>query len=179
MNYGGMGMVMGHEVTHGFDDTGRLFAPDGALKEWWAPEVTEQFEERAECVRELYSRFEVLPAQGDTPALFLNGDLTAGENIADLGGIKHAYGAYQSWAADNGAESLGDLSGDALFFVAHAQTWCSKRTPEIERMFAATDTHSTPRWRVNGALSQFPAFGEVFECDAGSPMRPESVCEVW
>ncbi|MBW2255609.1 MAG: M13 family metallopeptidase [Deltaproteobacteria bacterium] len=173
LNYGAMGLVMGHEVTHGFDDEGRKFDAEGRLAEWWEPEVAERFEERAECVRELYSGYEVLPGVN------LDGDLTAGENIADLGGIKHAFGAYRGWVADNSAEEVAGLDGEKLFFVGYAQSWCTLRTPELERMRAATDPHSSPKFRVNGAVSQFPAFGEVFGCEVGSPMRPETACEVW
>lgn len=173
LNYGAMGLVMGHEVTHGFDDQGRKFDAEGRLAEWWEPEVAERFEERAQCVRDLYSGFEVLPG------VHLNGDLTAGENIADIGGIKHAFGAYRKWVADNGPETLAGFDGEKLFFVGYAQSWCTMRTPELERMRAATDPHSSPRFRVNGAVSQFPEFGEVFGCEVGSPMRPEKVCEVW
>ncbi len=173
MNYGAMGMVMGHEVTHGFDDEGRKFDARGHLREWWAPEVAARFEERAQCVRDLYSGMEILPG------VPMDGDLTAGENIADLGGLKHAWGAYQAWQAAHPAESLAGLSGDKLFFVAYAQSWCTLRTPEYETMLAAVDPHSAPPLRVNGAVSQLPVFGQVFGCDVGSPMRPKAVCEVW
>jgi endothelin-converting enzyme/putative endopeptidase len=173
LNYGAMGMIMGHEVTHGFDDGGRKFDAHGALREWWAPEIATRFEERAQCVSDLYSTYEVLPG------VFIDGDLTLGENIADIGGLKHAYGGYQGWVAENAPESLAGHTGNQLFFMGYAQSWCTRRTPELERVRAATDSHSAPRFRVNGAVSQIPAFAEAFGCEVGEPMRPAEICEVW
>ena len=174
MNYGGMGMIMGHEVTHGFDDEGRKFAADGSLKEWWAEEVSTAFEERAQCVNDLYSTYEV------QPGLTVNGSLTLGENIADLGGIRLAHSAYTSWVAAGGTDpEVAGFEGEQLLFVAYAQGWCTMTTPEMQKMRIETDTHSPPAFRVNGPLSQLPAFGEAWHCPIGSPMRPEEVCEVW
>ena len=176
MNFGGIGMVMGHELTHGFDDQGRKFDPSGKLTEWWEPEVAAKFEERAKCVSDLYGSYEV------QPGLKLNGKLTLGENIADLGGIKEAYTAYRRWAAENPEKNapLADgLTSDQLFFVGFAQTWCSLQTPEIERMLVTVDTHSHPRYRVMGPLSNLEAFAETFGCAEGTPMNPKEVCEVW
>ena len=175
MNFGGIGMVMGHELTHGFDDSGRKFDRTGQMQEWWDPSVVEKFEVRAECVADLYESFEV------QPDLHLNGQLTLGENIADFGGIKEAHGAYRAWAEENGepASPVDGLSSDQLFFVGFAQTWCSVSAPEFERMLVTVDPHSPPRFRVNGPLANFPTFGETFECEAGSPMRPAEICEVW
>ena len=173
MNYGAMGMVMGHEMTHGFDDEGRKYDAEGRLHAWWSPEVSERFDKRAQCVKDLYSSFEVLPG------VHLNGDLTAGENIADLGGIKHAWGAYQGWESANGPEKVGDLPGDKLFFLSYAQAWCSKRSPQLSKLLVSADPHSDPKHRVNGAVSQLPAFGKVFGCEVGTPMRPANVCTVW
>jgi len=175
MNYGGIGMVMGHELTHGFDDQGRKFDPTGKLSEWWEPAVSSNFEQRAKCVSDLYSTYEV------QPGLKLNGKLTLGENIADLGGIKQAYGAYKKWAAQNPDKDQGvpGLTNDQLFFVGFAQTWCSIQTPEIERMLVTVDPHSHPRYRVVGPLSNFPEFARAFQCGEGTPMRPKDVCEVW
>jgi predicted metalloendopeptidase len=174
MNYGAMGMIMGHEVTHGFDDEGRKFAPDGSLKEWWAPEASEAFEERAACVTELYDGYEALPG------VFVNGELTLGENIADLGGLSLAARAYDTWkAAGNSDPEIAGFTGDQMLYLAYAQGWCTKATPEFIQRRVDTDPHSPPRFRVNGAVSQTPAFGEAFSCDPGTPMRPTDVCEVW
>ncbi len=176
MNYGGMGMVMGHELTHGFDDDGRKFAGDGQLREWWAPEVAERYESRAQCVRTLYSSYQV------QPDLVLNGNLTSGENIADMGGIKvsqRAYTRYIKEKPEAATVKVEGLSDQQLFYVAFAQTWCSLQTPQIEQQFVKVDPHSHPRWRVNGPLSQLPEFAQAFECKPNQPMNPAGRCEVW
>lgn len=176
MNFGGIGMVMGHELTHGFDDGGRKFDGSGQLTEWWGPDAVERFEERATCVEQLYDGYEI------QPGVTLNGKLTLGENIADLGGIRQAHGAYTAWAAANGGDAtpaVEGLTNEQLFFVSFGQIWCSHATPEAERMLATTDTHSHARYRVNGPLSNFPAFWNAFSCEEGTPMHPQNVCEVW
>jgi endothelin-converting enzyme/putative endopeptidase len=175
MNFGGIGMVMGHELTHGFDDSGRKFDGSGQLREWWDPKVAERFEERARCVEDLYGSYEV------QPDLRLNGKLTLGENIADMGGVKEAHGAWRAWVKKNGEppSPVAGLKPDQLFFVGFAQTWCSVAAPEYERMLVTVDSHSPPRFRVNGPLSNLPAFGEAFGCAVGTPMRPQAACEVW
>lgn len=176
MNFGGIGAVMGHELTHGFDDSGRKFDAQGRLREWWQPEVSERFDERAQCVQDLYSSYEV------EPGLNLDGKLTLGENIADMGGVKEAHRAYRAWR-DTQAEApeplIEGLTDEQLFFVAYGQVWCAVASPEYLRLQARTDPHSTPRYRVVGPVSNLPAFGEAFDCPMGSPMRPEKVCEVW
>ncbi len=179
MNFGGIGMVMGHELTHGFDDSGRKFDGSGRLREWWDEDAAKRFEERAQCVDDLYSSYEV------QPGVFLNGRLTLGENIADFGGIKQAHAAYVAWAQANGedpkAQVWEGLTAEQLMFVSFGQIWCSKATPEVEKVLALTDPHSHPRYRINGPLSNLPAFWEAFSCEEGSGMRPpaEAVCEVW
>ncbi|MFN7967600.1 MAG: M13 family metallopeptidase [Acidobacteriota bacterium] len=176
MNFGGMGMVMGHELTHGFDDDGRKFAGDGQLREWWAPAAAERYEARAQCVRVLYSSYQV------QPDLVLNGNLTSGENIADMGGIKIAYRAYREYAKQKPeikSVAVEGLSDEQLFFTAFAQTWCSLQTPQIEQQLVKVDYHSHPRWRVNGPLSQLPEFAEAFQCKPNQPMNPAERCEVW
>ena len=176
MNYGGMGMVMGHELTHGFDDEGRKFDAQGRLTEWWEPSVSEKFESRAQCIDDQYSSYEV------QPGLHLNGKLTLGENIADNGGIKQAYNAYKAYeAAHAGSETpaVEGLTNDQLLFVGFAQTWCSLATPQIEQMLVSVDPHSPPRFRVNGPLSNYSQFWETFSCAAGTNMHPAKPCEVW
>jgi len=176
MNYGGIGMVMGHELTHGFDDEGRKFDAQGKLTEWWEPSVSTKFEERAACIEKQYGNYEV------QPELKLNGKLTLGENIADNGGIKQAFSAYKAYEAKHpGTEksAVDGMSNDQLLFVAFAQTWCSLATPEIERVLVTVDPHSPPRFRVNGPLSNYSQFAETFQCAAGTPMRPADACEVW
>lgn len=175
MNYGGIGAVVGHELTHGFDDEGRKFDPTGKLAEWWEPEVAKRFEERAACVRDDYSSFEV------EPGTHVNGQLTLGENLADLGGVKETYRAYKSWEGRHGAPppAVPGLTNDQLLFVAFGQVWCSLVTPEEERRRITTDPHSPPRFRVIGALSNNAAFAEAFHCAEGTPMHPKNACEVW
>jgi putative endopeptidase len=176
MNYGAMGMVMGHEVSHGFDDEGRKFSASGKLEEWWAPEVAARFEERAACVEEQYAGYEV------QPGLKVDGKLTLGENIADLGGLKQSLRAYRKWVAEHGAEpQVAGLTNDQLFFVAYAQAWCTIATPEAEKVQVRSDPHSPARFRVNGPVRNLPEFGEAFGCERGDPMYPpaEDICVVW
>lgn len=174
MNYGALGMVIGHELTHGFDDEGRKYAPTGELKEWWEPEVSERFEERAQCVVDQYAGFEV------QPGLNVNGELTLGENIADIGGLKMSYLAYRAYVDEHGEEpEYAGLTGDQQVFVAFAQGWCSIAKPEIIEQRVKTDPHSPPRYRVNGTVMNTPQFAKAFGCEKGQPMAPEDACEVW
>ncbi len=175
MNYGAMGMVMGHELTHGFDDSGRKFDGDGVMREWWAPEVAAKFEAQAQCVIQTYSALEV------QPGVKLKGELTLGENIADFGGLKQAYMAYQTWVAEAGAEPqlIEGLTNEQLFFVATAQSWCSVSSPQFDELLASVDPHSPPKFRVNVPASHLPEFWAAFSCEAGTPMHAEQVCSVW
>lgn len=174
MNYGAMGMVMGHEITHGFDDQGRKYDGEGRLTDWWAQDAVQRFEEAASCVDAQYSGYEI------EPGIKLDGKLTLGENIADLGGSRLAYQAYRKWVSERGEEpQFAGFTGDQLFFVALAQGWCSVASPEFTRNNAAQDPHSPPRFRVNGPLTNSPEFAAAFQCDIGDPMRPEQQCEIW
>jgi predicted metalloendopeptidase len=166
-NYGAIGMVMGHELTHGFDDQGRQYDSLGNLREWWSPTVAAEFTRRASCVVDQYSAF---PVQD----LHVNGELTLGENLADNGGIKLAYIAL--------GNALGHAPTEAesqAFFLSFAQSWCAKVQPATERARVMTDPHSPPMFRVNGPLSNLPAFAEAFHCDAGAVMAPTDRCGVW
>ena len=175
MNYGAVGTVMGHELTHGFDDEGRKFDPKGALREWWAPEVSTQFEAQAQCVRDQYDAYEV------EPGVHVNGTLTAGENIGDVGGLKQAWAAYKAWEKRNGGPgpSLAGFTPDQLFFLGHAQGWCTVTTPEDARRRVTTDVHSPSEFRVIGPIVDHPNFAETFQCKAGTRMNPVKKCEVW
>lgn len=176
MNFGGVGMVMGHELTHGFDDQGRKYDGSGTLREWWDEKAVRAFEERASCVGELYS------SQEPEPGLHINGDLTMGENIADLGGLKEAFFAYRAWAAQNGGDAephVPGLSNEQLFFVANAQVWCTKQTAEALRVQVATDPHSPAQFRVNVPMMSTSEFAQAFACEPGAPMAPTNRCEVW
>jgi putative endopeptidase len=175
MNFGAMGMVMGHELSHGFDDQGRKFDGDGVMREWWAPEVATRYDERTQCIVETYDAIEVQPGTK------LNGELTLGENIADFGGIKQAFMAYQKWSTETGGEQpiVEGLTNEQLLFVAYAQSWCSISSPEIDKLLATVDPHSPPKFRVNVPLAHLPAFWETFSCGEGTPMHAKNVCEVW
>jgi predicted metalloendopeptidase len=175
MNYGGIGFAIGHELTHGYDDQGRKFDPSGKLEEWWEPDVSERYTAKAQCVDDYYSKYEV------EPGVNVNGKLTLGENIADLGGIKLVHRAYKLWEKRHGTPEpfVDGLSNDQLLFVAGAQTWCAKISPEFLRMQVTTDPHSPAQFRVDGPFSNLPAFAEAFGCEVGSPMRPEQFCAVW
>ncbi len=174
VNLGAIGMVMGHELTHGFDDQGSKFDGNGNLKDWWNPTTEKQFDAKTQCLVDQASRFEPLPG------LELNGKLTLGENIADLGGLKLAFIAFH--ALRQGAtetEVAGGFTEDQQFFLAHAQAWCTKSRDPIVRMLAQTDPHAAPKFRVNGPLSNLPEFAEAFSCPVGSKMHPEHTCAVW
>lgn len=171
-NAGAIGMVMGHELTHGFDDQGRQFDAKGDLREWWTPGVAAAYKQKAQCVVQQYSAYTVQD-------LHLNGSLTLGENIADIGGLK------MSWLAfSNGREGL-DVKDEAgfsaaqRFFLSYAQAWCANRRPEYARLLVTVDPHSPPEFRVNGAVSNQPSFQQAFQCQAGAPMAPADRCEVW
>lgn len=172
-NAGAIGMVMGHELTHGFDDKGRQFDAQGNLRQWWTPEVSKAYEERAECVVKQYAAYKV----GD---LHLNGRLTLGENIADIGGLKLAWIALQREQERRGeGPEIHGFTEDQQFFLSYAQSWCSKRRPAYARMLVTVDPHSPPKYRVNGAVSNLPGFAEAFRCEPGRPMAPVDRCEVW
>jgi predicted metalloendopeptidase len=174
LNYGGIGMVMGHEVTHGFDDSGSQFDAQGRMVAWWAPDVSKRFAERTACVKNQYDAFEV------QPGLKVNGTLTLGENIADIGGTRLAYRAFKAAQAKGAAAAgLPGMTDDQLFFVAMAQTWCSVQSDAYEKMRVLSDPHSPNRFRVNGTLQNLPEFQSAFSCAAGTPMHPASACEVW
>lgn len=173
VNLGGIGMVIGHELTHGFDDEGSQFDGKGNLANWWTPRVNEQFKARTGCVADQYSGYEV------QPGLKVNGRLTLGENIADLGGLKLAYAAYQALRDEKTRLVAGGFTEDQMFFLAHAQVWCGRTRPEFERLMVQNNPHSPPRFRVNGPLANLPEFAKAFQCKAGSPMAPAKTCSVW
>eukprot|EP01094_Clydonella_sp_ATCC50884_P016733 TRINITY_DN2798_c0_g1_i1.p1 TRINITY_DN2798_c0_g1~~TRINITY_DN2798_c0_g1_i1.p1 ORF type:complete len:711 (+),score=253.33 TRINITY_DN2798_c0_g1_i1:146-2278(+) len=177
MNFGGAGNVIGHELTHAFDDEGSQYDGSGKLTAWWSPDVRAQFEQQAQCVAELYSQVEVLPG------LYINGNLTLGENIADLGGVHLAHRAYKSWVRMNGEEErlIPELTNDQLHFVTYALTWCEADTDEHLKQQIQGNPHSPAKARTNVPLSQYRGFADAFNCPANSPMNPPSseLCNVW
>ncbi|XP_036823963.1 endothelin-converting enzyme 2-like isoform X3 [Oncorhynchus mykiss] len=175
LNFGGIGVVMGHELTHAFGVQGREYDRDGNLRPWWQNSSVDAFKNRTECMVEQYNGFTI-------NGTHINGKQTLEENIADNGGLKAAYNAYQSWVQENGEEKrlpAVNLTNDQLFFVGFAQVWCSVRTPERAHQGLMTDRHSPPKYRVIGTLSNLPAFAEHFQCPTGSPMNPGHRCTVW
>ncbi len=172
-NLGGIGMVIGHELTHGFDDEGSQFDADGNLKMWWQAEDKTKFDAKATCVADQYSTFEALP-QG-----FVNGRLTLGEDIADLGGVKMAFRAYRSLRKGATPIEAEGFTEDQQFFLAVGQAWCSKDRPaEVQRRLTV-DPHAPPKFRVYGALRNLPEFATAFSCSAGTPMKPAQACTIW
>jgi putative endopeptidase len=174
INYGGIGSVIGHEMTHGFDDQGSQFDASGNLRMWWTPEDRKKFEERADCVATQYSGYEV------DKGLFLNGKLTLGENIADLGGLSIAYDAYQrSLSGKPKPASIDGFTPDQRFFLGYAQVWAEKSRPESDRQNVLSDPHSMPRFRVNGVVVNLPEFNKAFSCRMGDRMVNAKPCKVW
>jgi len=171
-NYGGIGAVIGHELTHGFDDEGRQFGADGNLKDWWTEEDNKKFAERANCMVEQYGNYSVLQD------VKLNGKLTLGENVADNGGLRLAYMAAMASPEVKKTEVDG-FTPDQRFFLGFGQIWCNQYTPELARMRALTDPHSHPKYRVNGTASNMPEFQKAFGCKAGAPMVRQNACRVW
>lgn len=174
-NYGGIGMVMGHELTHGFDDEGRQFDADGNLRDWWSKPVDTEFDRRASCVKKQYDDYTVLDG------VHVNGKLTLGENIADLGGVKLSYRAMVSSIEKQKGGNPGkpEFTPAQEFFLGFAQSWCGKMRDEALRHMVATNPHSPPNLRVNGPLSNLPEFAQAFSCKPGSKMVRQERCEVW
>ncbi len=174
VNYGAIGSIMGHELTHGFDDQGRQFDAQGNLRNWWTPEDAAEFEKRAECFIKEYSAF--TPVAG----VHLNGKLTLGENTADNGGVHLAFMALmKSLEGKPQPAKIDGFTPQQRFFLGYAQDWCQNVRPEASRMRAQVDPHSDGRDRVNGVLGNMPEFGQAFACHAGQPMMHAPACRVW
>ena len=177
VNFGSTGGgTIGHEMTHGFDDEGSQFDSDGNLRDWWSKPTKDRFAAATQCVVDQYAKYEAVPK------VRLDGKLTAGENIADNGGVKLAYQAYQAWKAQQKPPPQAVVDGytdDQLYFLAYAQSWCDKMTPEVLETRAHSNPHSPPMWRVNGVIVNQPGFGPAFKCASGTPMNPGKPCSVW
>lgn len=174
VNLGGIGMVIGHELTHAFDDEGAQFDGDGNLRNWWQKDDLARFTERGKCVADEYSTFEAMPKK------FVQGPLTLGEDIADLGGVKLAFRAYRALRRDAARPYVADgFSEDQQFFLAVGQAWCARERPEETERRLTSDPHAPAKFRVFGALRNLPEFAEAFHCVAGTPMRPARTCTVW
>ncbi len=175
LNYGGIGMVMGHEVTHGFDDEGRQFDAKGNMTDWWTEQVSREFDRRAKCVADQYEGY--FPV----PDAHINGKLTLGENIADLGGVRLAFAALKKARAGQPMTEKDGFNEDQQFFLGFAQGWCTNMREEMLRLMVATNPHSPASFRVIGPLSNLSEFASAFSCKEGQPMvRPAAQrCEVW
>ena len=175
VNYGAIGAVIGHEMTHGFDDQGRKFDAQGNLTDWWTAADAANYQKRADCVERQFSSFKV------EEGLNQNGKLVLGESIADLGGLKIAYKAFQKSLAGKPRTLVDGFTPEQRFFLGWAQVWGRNQTPQAMRLQVATDTHPLGRFRVNGPLSNMPEFAAAFSCQPGAPMaRPETErCQVW
>ncbi|HMM81183.1 MAG TPA: M13 family metallopeptidase [Pyrinomonadaceae bacterium] len=173
INYGAIGAVIGHEITHGFDDSGSKFDAQGNLASWWLPEDRKKFEERAACVVNQFNGYEV------QPGLHINGNLTLGENIGDLGGLAIAYTALVDALKGKKIENIDGFTPEQRFFLGWAQVWAAKATPEFERRQVLTDPHSAAKWRVNGPLSNMPEFANAFGCKQGQAMVRKDACLIW
>jgi endothelin-converting enzyme/putative endopeptidase len=173
VNFGGAGAVIGHELTHGFDDQGRQFDAEGNLKDWWTPEDAKAFEERAACFVNEYAAFSPLAD------VKLNGKLTLGENTADNGGLRIALMAYLASDAAKQTSALDGFTPEQRVFIGWGQIWCENRRPEYERLQAQTNPHSPGRFRVNGVVSNMPEFQKAFSCKPDAPMVRANACRVW
>ncbi|XP_066247671.1 neprilysin-1-like [Euwallacea similis] len=177
LNYGGIGVVIGHEITHGFDDKGRQFDKDGNMMQWWNNATIRAFRERTQCIIDQYSRYKI-----DEVGLYVNGRMTQGENIADNGGLKQSFRAYKKWVAQHGEEDNLpglNLTHDQLFFLNYAQIWCGSMRPEDALSKVRSSVHSPGPIRVLGPLSNSWDFATAYKCPQGSPMNPTNKCSVW
>ena len=177
VNFGGIGLVIGHELTHGFDDQGRKFDPQGNLHDWWTEKDGKEFEKRVSCVADEYSSFVAVDD------LKLNGRLTLGENTADNGGARIALAALERLIAEDKTgkegQKIDGFSPEQRFFLGFARVWCEKRRPELARTSVLTDPHSPGKYRVDGVVQNMPEFQKAWGCKAGQPMVAENACHVW
>jgi putative endopeptidase len=176
VNYGAIGAVIGHEMTHGFDDSGAQFDAEGNLKNWWTDADLKNFKERTECVVNQFNSFVVDPKDN----LRQNGKLVVGEAVADLGGLTIAYAAFKK--SLEGKPRPADIDGftpEQRFFLGFAQVWAGSGRPEYERLQTNTDPHPLPRFRVNGTVSNMPQFQQAFGCKTGDPMVRADRCQIW
>lgn len=173
VNFGGIGAVIGHELTHGFDDEGRQFDAHGNLRDWWTPKDASEFSKRTECLVKEYSNFEPLPG------VKVNGKLTLGENTADNGGVRIALMALMTMPGTAKATAIDGFTPVQRFFLAWGQIWCNNMRDQMMRLLVSTDPHSPAKYRVNGVVQNMPEFQNAFGCKAGQPMVSPKACRVW
>jgi putative endopeptidase len=175
INYGGIGAVMGHEMTHGFDDQGARFDAEGNLKNWWTPEDQKNFKERGDCIAKQFEAYKY-------EDIHENGKLVEGESIADLGGLTISYAAFQKTLQGKPAPPpIDGFTADQRFFLGFAQVWAGDYRPEAARLLIRTNEHPLGQFRTDGPLSNMPSFAKAFGCSAGSPMvRSDTLrCRIW
>lgn len=174
-NYGNTGGTIGHELVHGFDDEGRQYDGDGNVRDWWTESDAEAFEKGAQCIRDQYASYRVIDD------IFINANLTSGEDIADLGGVILAWQAWKTETEGQKLEPIDNLTPDQRFFVGFAQWACGSERPEVLRLHAATDPHSPPRYRINGVVVNMPEFKQAFQCADDAPLvKPDAeICRIW
>ncbi len=178
VNFGGIGVVIGHEYTHGFDDQGSKFGPGGNLENWWTPEDLKAFNERTDCIAREYDGF-VAVEDAKNGDVHLNGRLTLGENTADNGGLHVAYNALQKTLAGKPRKLVDGFTEEQRFFLGFANVWCQNSTEASSRQLAQTDPHSPGEFRTIGAVSNSQEFARAFGCKSPSPMIRENACRVW
>jgi putative endopeptidase len=173
VNYGGMGAVIGHEISHGFDDQGSKFDGQGNLRSWWTPEDRKSFDEHGDCIVKQFDSYEV------EPGLHQNGKLVLGESIGDLGGLAIAYAAYEKSIEGKRPTDVDGFTPEQRFFLGWAQVWGTNQRPEAARLQTNTDPHPLGRFRANGPLSNMEAFAKAFACKKGEAMVRENACKIW
>ncbi len=176
VNFGAIGMIIGHELTHGFDDQGRQFDGNGDLHDWWSPTDAKEFDKRADCFVNEYGSYKVVDE------VAVNSKLTLGENIADNGGVRISLMALHQLMAAANQDAVKKIDGyttDQRFFLGFARAWCSNTSPQFARMRATMDPHSPARLRTNGVVQNMPEFQKAFGCKAGQPMVKENACHLW
>jgi endothelin-converting enzyme/putative endopeptidase len=173
VNFGAIGAVIGHELTHGFDDEGRQFDAQGNMKDWWTPKDADAFDTREQCFVDEYSSFTAVDD------LRVNGKLTLGENTADNGGLRIAYMALMNVLTNRQPPKIDGLSAGQRFFLGWGQIWCENERPELLRLLTQTNPHAPSEFRVNGVVSNMPQFKDVFGCSEGQPMIRAKECRVW
>jgi len=172
-NYGNTGGTIGHELTHGFDDEGRQFDAQGNLRDWWTADDAKQFEQRVACISDQYSQYVIVDD------IKINGKLTLGEDVADLGGLILAYMAWQDQNKDKKLEPIEGFTPEQRFFIGYGQSWCTNERDETKRLRATVDPHSPEKYRANGVVSNMPGFQQAFQCKPGAPMVRQNRRRVW
>jgi endothelin-converting enzyme/putative endopeptidase len=172
-NFGAAGAVVGHELTHGFDDQGRKYDAKGNLHDWWTAQDAKNFDSRAQCLVDEYNGFTAVDD------VHVNGKLTLGENTADNGGLRLALAAYMATAATQPDRAIDGFTPEQRLFIGFAQIWCENSRPEATRLRVQTNPHSPGHFRTNGAVSNMPEFAKAFSCKADAPMVRQNACRVW